>query len=87
MDRFHRYYYLHRILSSRRLPVSRAALERELECSRATIKRIIDELRYIGAPIEYIRDQNGYRYTPGACAPGESWTILESVRDAHPAAI
>ncbi len=65
MDRFHRYYYLHRILSSRRLPVSRAAFERELECSRATVKRIIDELRNIGAPIEYIRDQNGYRYTPG----------------------
>ena len=66
MDRFHRYYYLHRILTSRRLPVSRAALERDLECSRATINRIIDELRNIGAPIEYVRAQNGYRYAPGA---------------------
>ena len=31
MERFHRYYSLHRILSSRRLPVPRAAIERELE--------------------------------------------------------
>lgn len=31
MERFHRYYRLHRILSSRRLPVPRAVLERELE--------------------------------------------------------
>jgi len=66
MDRFHRYYSLHRILSSRRLPVSRATLESELQCSRPTVKRIIDDLRNYGAPIEYVRDANGYRYTPGA---------------------
>lgn len=67
MDRFRRYYRLHQILSSRRLPVSRVVLERELDgCSSATVKRIIEELRNYGAPIEYIRDQNGYRYTPGA---------------------
>lgn len=66
MDRFHRYYRLHQILSSRRFPVPRAVLERELDgCSRATIKRIIEEMRNIGAPIEYVREQNGYRYTPG----------------------
>jgi proteasome accessory factor C len=79
VDRFHRYYYLHRILTSRRLPVSRAALERELECSRATVKRIVEELRNIGAPIEYIRDQNGYRYTPGVAfeLPGIWFTPSE----------
>ena len=65
MERFHRYYSLHRILSSRRLPVPRAAIERELECSRATVNRVIDDLRGYGAPIEYLREQNGYRYTPG----------------------
>jgi len=67
MDRFHRYYRLHRILSSRRFPVPRTVLERELDgCSRATVKRIIEELRNCGAPIEYVREHNGYRYTPGA---------------------
>lgn len=65
MERFHRYYALHRILTSRRLPVSRAVLERELECTRATVMRVIEELRNYGAPVEYLREANGYRYTPG----------------------
>ena len=65
MERFHRYYRLHRILSSRRLPVSRAVLEHELECTRATVMRVIEELRNYGAPVEYLREANGYRYTPG----------------------
>ena len=65
MERFHRYYALHRILTSRRLPVRRAALERELECTRATVMRVIEELRNYGAPVEYLREANGYRYTPG----------------------
>jgi len=66
VDRFHRYYRLHHILPSRRFPVPRAVLERELDgCSRAMVKRIIEEMRNIGAPIEYVREQNGYRYTPG----------------------
>ena len=65
MDRFHRYYRLHRVFTSRRLPVSRAVLERELQCSRASVMRIIEELRNCGAPIEYLREANGYRYTPG----------------------
>jgi len=65
MERFHRYYRLHRVLSSRRLPVSRVTLERELECARATVMRVIEELRNYGAPVEYVREANGYRYTPG----------------------
>ncbi len=65
MERFHRYYRLHRVLSSPRSPVSCAALEGELECSRASVMRIIEELRSVGAPIEYLREHNGYRYTPG----------------------
>lgn len=65
MERFHRYYRLHRILSSRRLPVPRAVLERELECTRATVMRVIEDLRNYGAPVEYLREANGYRYVPG----------------------
>ncbi|TXT26508.1 MAG: Uncharacterized protein FD134_531 [Gallionellaceae bacterium] len=44
MDRMQRIYKLHRIISSRRHPVPRTVLEQELECSRATIKRIIKAL-------------------------------------------
>ena len=65
MDRFHRYYRLHQILVARRTPVSRTTLQQELECSRATLSRIIDDLRGYGAPIEYLREQNGWRYAPG----------------------
>lgn len=41
-------------------------LEQELECSRATVKRIIQEMRlYFNAPIEYDRQRNGYHYALG----------------------
>jgi len=63
MDRFDRIYDLHKILSNCRYPVSRKKLEAELQCSRATVKRIIDSMRlYLNAPIEYDQKLNGYYY-------------------------
>jgi predicted DNA-binding transcriptional regulator YafY len=63
MDRFDRIFDLNRILQSARQPVSRRRLEEELECSRATVKRIIEDMRlYLNAPIVYDRERNGYRY-------------------------
>ncbi len=63
MDRFDRIFELNRILQAARRPVSRKRLEDELECSRATVKRIIEDMRlYLNAPIVYDRDHNGYRY-------------------------
>lgn len=63
MQRLQRMVTLHRIISSRRYPVSRATLEKELECSRATVKRIIEDMRlYFNAPLEYDRNHNGYYY-------------------------
>lgn len=60
MDRFHRYYALHAVLTARRLPVSRRELESKLECSRATVKRLVEDLRGYGIPIQYDRQRNGY---------------------------
>ena len=60
MDRFHRYYALHAALTARRLPVSRRQLELKLECSRATVKRLVEDLRGYGVPIRYDRRRNGY---------------------------
>jgi proteasome accessory factor C len=60
MDRFHRYYALHGVLAARRLPVSRRELESKLECSRATVKRLVEDLRGYGVPIQYERRRNGY---------------------------
>ena len=65
MDRFDRIFELNRIFQSARYPVSRQRLEQELECSRATVKRLIEEMRlYLNAPIVYDRKLNGYRYDP-----------------------
>ncbi len=63
MDRFDRVFQLNNILQAARLPVPRRRLEQELECSRATVKRIIEDLRdFLGAPIKYDRKRNGYYY-------------------------
>lgn len=69
MDRFDRIYALHKILSNRRTPVSRETLQEKLECSRATVQRAIDDLRtYLGAPVQYDREYNGYRLDDNAGA-------------------
>lgn len=66
MDRFDRIFELNRILQGARQPVSRRRLQEELECSRATVKRIIEDMRlYLNAPIVYDRERNGYRYDQG----------------------
>lgn len=63
MDRFDRIFELNRLLQSARYPVSRRRIEEELECSRATVKRIIEDMRlYLNAPIVYDPEYNGYRY-------------------------
>jgi predicted DNA-binding transcriptional regulator YafY len=66
MDRMQRIYRLHQALTSRRHPVSCLILQNELECSRASVSRIIAEMRLdFNAPIEYDRSNNGYYYDLG----------------------
>ncbi len=63
MDRFSRILGLHKILISRRTPISRRELEEKLDTNRSTIKRTIDDMRtYLNAPITYDRARNGYHY-------------------------
>ncbi len=67
MDRFDRFYLLHKALSNARRPVSGKDLQDRLECSSPTLKRIIIAMRdYLGAPILYDRRRNGYHYNTGA---------------------
>lgn len=64
MDRMQRIFKLHQILSSRRYPIARAQLETELECSRASLTRIIAEMRdFFDAPIAFDKEAGGYRYS------------------------
>ena len=72
MDLFDRIYCLHRILRQARYPVPRHDLQERLECSRATIIRIIRDMRdCLGAPIEYDRDASGYHYNRADGQPYE----------------
>lgn len=65
MQPFERIFKLHRLLTGHRSAWPTDRLCEELACSRATLKRIIKSLRDgLGAPLEYDRDQSGYRYTP-----------------------
>jgi predicted DNA-binding transcriptional regulator YafY len=72
MDKFDRIYQLHRILSTRRTPIGEAELCERLECSRATMYRLINALRdRLGAPVERVEDPSGFRYAPDAQAAYE----------------
>ena len=63
MDRLQRIYKFHHVITAHRDPVPLQLLREKLECSRATINRIIQELRlYFNAPLEYDRERNGYYY-------------------------
>ena len=89
MDKFDRIFQLHTLLHSRRLPVALKVINNELECSERTARRIIALLRdYLGAPIEYDRERNGYHYAqdrqglyelPGLWfAPDELYALMVS---------
>ncbi len=63
MDRFERIYQLHNILSGRRTPIANKELQERLECSEATVKRLITVMRdHFAAPVVYDRQRNGYYY-------------------------
>jgi proteasome accessory factor C len=63
MDRFDRIFKLHTLFANRRTPISMEALKQELQCSRATVARALEEMEdYLGAPVEYDRKRKGYYY-------------------------
>lgn len=63
MDRFDRIYEVHQLFSGARCVVPSKQLDEALECSSATRKRIIHDMRlYLNAPIVFDREQRGYRY-------------------------
>lgn len=65
MHLFDRIFKLHNILVQRKTPISTADLKDKLQCSRATVARSVDAMRdYLGAPIDYDRNRNGYSYDP-----------------------
>jgi predicted DNA-binding transcriptional regulator YafY len=67
MNRAERIYRIHGLLKGSRRPVPLAGLMEDLGASRATVIRDIAYMRdFMGAPLPYDRDLNGYRYDPDA---------------------
>ena len=63
MDRFDRIFRLHQLLSGRHTALTGAEIEQQLECSRATRNRCIEDMRdHLGAPIVFDTAKGGYRY-------------------------
>jgi len=63
MSKVERLYHLHNILNQRRTPISRQELMERLECSQATLYRLVAELRdFLGAPIEQDEENRGFYY-------------------------
>jgi predicted DNA-binding transcriptional regulator YafY len=72
MSKVERLYHLHNILSQRRTPISRQDLMERLECSQATLYRLVAELRdYLGAPLEQDEENRGFYYDRGYEQPFE----------------
>ncbi|MDE3022329.1 MAG: WYL domain-containing protein [Pseudomonadota bacterium] len=95
MEKLQKIYRLHHLLKSRKHPVSLKVLQSEIESSRATLNRIIRDLRlYYDAPIEYDRERNGYFYAneffelPGLWFSSEQLlsllTLQRLLSEAHP---
>ena len=80
MNFFDRVLQLHGILRDRRLPVPREELQTRLECSRATLYRLVEKLRdELGAPLRYEKGR-GYCYdreAPQFDLPGLWFTAEE----------
>ncbi|MGB1561449.1 MAG: helix-turn-helix transcriptional regulator [Sinimarinibacterium flocculans] len=81
MKSFEHVYRLHRLLKSRRYPVPFERVQAELECSRATTKRVLAYLRdVLGAPVETSREPRGYRYTDEAYELPGFWFSAEELQ-------
>ena len=67
MDKFDRIYQLQSLLEGRKMPVPIGEIMLRLECSEATVFRIIRAMKdYLSAPIERMDDPPGYRYQPSS---------------------
>lgn len=81
MKSFEHVYRLHRLMKRSRYPVPFERVMSELECSRATTKRVIAYLRdVLGAPIESSREPRGYRYTDAAYELPGFWFSAEELQ-------
>lgn len=80
MKSFEHVYKLHGLLKRSCYPVPFERVKDELECSRATAKRVLAFLRdRLGAPLETCRDPRGYRYSDQAYELPGLWFRAEEL--------
>ncbi len=73
MNKLHRLFELHRLLSQRRRPVSLRVICEEMQCSESTARRLVHALRDdMNAPLTYDRTFKGWRYTD---QPGQRYEL------------
>lgn len=81
MKSFEHVYRLHRLMKRSRYPVPFERVMAELECSRATTKRVLAYLRdVLGAPLESSREPRGYRYSDAAYELPGFWFSAEELQ-------
>lgn len=74
MERLERFYKIHQLLAERKTPVAFSVLRKSLDVSVATLKRDLEYMRArFNAPIEYVRESNGYRF--GEPRPGPRYEL------------
>jgi predicted DNA-binding transcriptional regulator YafY len=63
VDKFDRIFALHHILASRRTPIGLDDLMARLECTKATVYRLLHALEtYLGAPVARHKELGGFHY-------------------------
>lgn len=81
MKSFEHVYRLHRLMKRSRYPVPFERVMAELECSRATTKRVLAYLRdVLGAPLESSREPRGYHYSDAAYELPGFWFSAEELQ-------
>ena len=82
MDKFDRIYRLHHIFAGRRTPIALADLMERLDCSKATVYRLVDVLRdALAAPIVTDSELGGFRYAPDVLSLGSMAVTPRRRRD------
>ena len=85
MDKFDRIYQLHHIFAGRRTPVALADLMERLDCSKATVYRLIDVLRdSLAAPIVTDTELGGFRYPTRMAGPTSCLACGSARRSCRP---
>lgn len=84
MDRIDRIQKLHRLFTANRAGLTQVKLAEEAECSVATIRRTIEEMRnFFSAPIDYDSATHSYRYNsdlPTSFALPGLWLTADELR-------